>query len=472
MSQHLLQAAPPSGLIQKLNSFLSSPRFVLTVGLLTVFGNLLGAELIVYTLFILFGCYTVLFGKDFLPLLSLVISSYILPSAANNPGQQTSSVFYPQNGGIYLMVLFVIFLGCVLYRLITDPDLGGKQLFTRKRRLLSGMLILGAGYLLAGAFSGRYFEKGALNLLFAALQLLSVMLLYWLLSATIRWEQVSSQYLAWVGLGIGLSVCCQVVTVYFVNTVIRDSKILTGLIFSGWGNANNIGCMITMMIPFAFLLARRTGKLRLFCTVAIIMVTFVCFTCSRTSMVAAFLVYLLCAVLLLRQPACRKPFLQVHALVALVLFLLLVLFHQTLSTMFAELRDRGFSPRNRDYIYPEGIRIFLQNPIFGEGFYPSTDKIDEWSTVAQLTSILPARWHNTVIQLLASCGLVGLGCYSVHRLQTIRLFWQKRNTDTVFIGISLFALLIMSLLDCHFFNIGPTLFYSGALAFAENLKDE
>ena len=140
--------------------------------------------------------------------------------------------------------------------------------------------------------------------------------------------------------------------------------------------------------------------------------------------------------------------------------------------MFAELRDRGFSPRNRDYIYPEGIRIFLQNPVFGEGFYPSTDKIDEWSTVALLTAIFPARWHNTVIQLLASCGLVGLGCYSVHRLQTIRLFWQKRNTDTVFIGISLFALLIMSLLDCHFFNIGPTLFYSGALAFAENLKDE
>ena len=62
--------------------------------------------------------------------------------------------------------------------------------------------------------------------------------------------------------------------------------------------------------------------------------------------------------------------------------------------------------------------------------------------------------------------------YSVHRLQTIGMFWQKRHSDVVFIGFSVLALLIMSLLDCHFFNIGPTLFYSVALAFAEHLESE
>ena len=105
-------------------------------------------------------------------------------------------------------------------------------------------------------------------------------------------------------------------------------------------------------------------------------------------------------------------------------------------------------------------------------------KLSRWfddrrhSTVEQIKAVLPARWHNTVIQLLASCGLVGLLCYSVHRLQTIGMFWQKRHSDVVFIGFSVLALLIMSLLDCHFFNIGPTLFYSIALAFAEHLESE
>ena len=110
--------------------------------------------------------------------------------------------------------------------------------------------------------------------------------------------------------------------------------------------------------------------------------------------------------------------------------------------------------------------------MFGEGFYPSTDKIYEWSKQERLKAILPARWHNTVIQLLASCGVVGLLAYGNHRQHTIRLFWKKRKTPAIYIGLSLLAMLLMSLLDCHFFNIGPTLVYSIGLAFAEKTQWE
>ena len=41
-----------------------------------------------------------------------------------------------------------------------------------------------------------------------------------------------------------------------------------------------------------------------------------------------------------------------------------------------------------------------------------------------------------------------------------------------FIGLSILVLLLTSLLDCHFFNIGPVLFYSMALAFAEKINEE
>jgi len=36
--------------------------------------------------------------------------------------------------------------------------------------------------------------------------------------------------------------------------------------------------------------------------------------------------------------------------------------------------------------------------------------------------------------------------------------------------LSILALLLTSLLDCHFFNIGPTMFYSILLAFAESIN--
>lgn len=466
MSQLSLEKTAYPSLIRRINGFLESPWFVLLICVATGLSSMLGLELFLYTGFILIGLYVALLGNDFLPITILVACSYISPSIANNPGQSENSVFYPQNGGIYLAVLFLLFLISVIYRLIRDRGAFTKQ----PCKLLPGMLILGAGYLLAGVFSGRYFENGVMNPVFALLQFVSVFALYWLFSGTVRWDRVRPEYLGWVGLGTGLTVCFELIVIFISNRVIRDSKILTGLIYSGWGNTNNIGCMIAMMIPFAFLLARRTGKIWLLNALAVLMLCFVCFTCSRTSMLAAFLSYAICFVIVLQDSRQRKTFLIFNGVILLVLILLLILFHKPLDVMFTELRERGLNPRLRDQLYPEGFRIFLENPIFGEGFYPSSDKIQEWSTVEKIKAVLPARWHNTVIQLLASCGVTGLLCYGVHRIQTIRLFWNKRKTDIVFIGLSLFSLLIMSLLDCHFFNIGPTLFYSMALAFAEHLK--
>ena len=157
---------------------------------------------------------------------------------------------------------------------------------------------------------------------------------------------------------------------------------------------------------------------------------------------------------------------------ALLLALVLVfIFRYQLTRLFKELLERAFEPRMREKIYPEGIRTFLKYPIFGEGFYPSTDLIYEWANLDQFKSFMPARWHNTVIQMLASCGIVGMGCYSFHRIQTIRVFWKQRKTAALYIGISVLSLLLMSLLDCHFFNFGPPMFYAMALAFAENVKE-
>ena len=59
--------------------------------------------------------------------------------------------------------------------------------------------------------------------------------------------------------------------------------------------------------------------------------------------------------------------------------------------------------------------------------------------------------------------------YIFHRYQTIKLFVKKPTLEKTFIALSLVIFLSTSLLDCHFFNIGPTMFYSLALLFAENL---
>lgn len=479
MSQHILQADTAgtnrwkqNRVIQCMNDFTESPWFVVLVCLMTAVCNVFGAELFFYPLLLLFGIYIAMFGRDFLPCMSIFICFYIAPSVNNNPGRNETSVFYPGNGGILLVSCALVFVVISVIRLILDKELGGKRFLQHKRSLTLGMLILGAAYLLGGALSGRYFENGVRGPLFALLQLISVFGMYWFFSGAVKWEKVNPDYYAWVGLGVGLTVCAEVIGIFITNQVIVNSKIQTSLIASGWGNANNIGCMIAMMVPFALGLAQRTKHTWLFSTLGFVMVLLACLTCSRTAIGAAVLIYMITLIPSLRDASKRKQLLLFNALALLVLIVLVFVFKGYLYRLFEELRNRGFAPRMREIIYPEGFRTFLKNPIFGEGFYPSTDKIYEWSSLEAFKAFLPARWHNTVIQLLASCGIVGLISYGFHRFQTVQLFWRKRNSSAMYIGLSLVALLLMSLLDCHFFNLGPTLFYSMALAFAENIRHD
>ena len=126
-----------------------------------------------------------------------------------------------------------------------------------------------------------------------------------------------------------------------------------------------------------------------------------------------------------------------------------------------------FNDAHRFETYGEGLKVFLQYPFFGESFFHESFSPDAFSIVTAFSNFFPARWHNTIIQLLASCGICGLGAYLFHRIQTLRLFFTKRSILKTFIGVGVILLLLMSLLDCHLFNLGPAFFYAICLLFAE-----
>ena len=477
MSQHLskvntdrLRSEKP--VLRQLNDFMESPWFVALICLLTLASSLLGMELIVYTLFVVFAVYIAFFGRDFLPLMPLVICAYISPSISNNPGRSETSVFYPANGGIYIIALFCTFVVASIIRVVMDKEFGGMKFLKAKRTLLPGMLILGAAYMLGGILNPRFAEFGARSMVFALIQFVSIAGFYWFFSGAVHWERVNPQYFAWVGLGAGLTVCGELAGVFVSNHVIEDSIIVTGQIFTGWGNANNVGCMIAMMVPFAVCLATRNRGYWVFYILGVVMLALTCLTCSRTSIAAAFIIYAVSMIPALCDKKLRWRFLILNGITLLLLIVMLFVFQKQLDLLFEELRERGMNPRMRDSIYPAGIRVFQENPIFGEGFFPSA-KIYEWSNLDSFKSFFPARWHNTVIQLLASCGIVGLLAYAFHRVHTVVVFYRQRKCrETMYIGFSIVAMLMMSLLDCHFFNVGPALFYSMGLAFAEHIKNK
>ena len=126
----------------------------------------------------------------------------------------------------------------------------------------------------------------------------------------------------------------------------------------------------------------------------------------------------------------------------------------------------------RDKVYVNGVKQLLESPGFGGSFYPRAEYAPfDWAELEDFSSFFPPRWHNTLVQIGASCGLVGLAAYAFHRYQTIRLLLTQRSDEKLFVTVSLTVLLAASMLDCHFFNVGPAMFYSMALAFAERIGE-
>lgn len=455
----------PAKKIQSLSSvidrFMASPRYVFAVMALAALSNFLGLELAVYTVYAGLIVYVCLFGKDLLPLIPVFLCCYLAPSGGNNPGLNAQSVFFIAHGGWWLLLLGVAILISAVARVIRDR----KTFFSKKYRLLPGLCALSAAYLLSGLGNP---EKLWNNTVFALIQAAALLVPYFLFSGSVDWKNARRDYFAWVGFGTGCLLLGQILWIYCTGGVISNGVIHRGRIFTGWGIYNNIGGMLATMIPFAFYLAAKYRKGWIGTVAGSAFLVGVLLTCSRSSILCGSGIYFVCIVLMLHYARNRRHNIIALAAAAGAVLLVAVLFRNNLQRLFSDLLAIGLDPSSRDTIYREGLNLFSQAPVFGNSFFSPGFVPWDWSTVDAFSGFFPPRWHNTIIQLLASCGIVGIGAYLFHRYQTLALLLRSRGKEVVFIACSIAVLLVCSLLDCHLFNVGPALFYAAALAFGEN----
>lgn len=455
--------AQAATLKNRIDQFLASPAYIIAVMALAAISGIFGAEAFVYTLYTAVVVYACFWGEDLLCLSPLFICCYIAPSRANNPGRNEASVFAPGHGGIYMACLAALIVISLIYRVIRD-----RKRFCRKYTLLPGMLLLMAAYLLSGIGSNGYTAIAGKNLLFALAQSASVLIPYLLFCGGINWEKARKDYFPWIGFCVGSVLLLQLLWVYLTGDVVQGGVIERTQIYTGWGMYNNVGGLMTMTIPFAFYLATRYRKGWIGIIVGSVYMAGILLTCSRSSILSSCAIYIVSMVLTLHYNGNRKD--NTIAVIAVVgaLSAVVLVFNRQFLVLFSDLLSKGLDPYGRDMIYARGLDQFKAFPVFGATFYPSDFRPWEWSTNPAFTGFFPPRWHNTIIQLMACCGGVGLLAYLFHRVQTLRLFLKQRSKEKNFIACSLLVLLLCSLFDCHFFNIGPVLLYSTALAFAEN----
>lgn len=457
--------------LRTFDEFLYKPTYFLLIGGLTVFANIFGAELFTYTCFVLLCLYLCFWGRDLLPMLPMVVCAYIAPSRGNNPGINDTSIFSANGGGIYLVILASALVIGILYRILRDPELGRMNFLKCKRKLLPGILALCVGYLLSGIGSSQWEKVASQNLLFAFIQCASLFVLYFLITGTVKWEQAPMAYLSWTGMCVGYVLLAELLHVYIRYDVIQDSVINRNLIYFGWGHYNNMGALLAMMIPFPFFLTGKRKYTGIFYISGMLFLAGVLFTCSRGSIICAIVTYLASYTMSLLHSRHARANAVIHIFTALTIAIIYAFFYDDLLRLFQALLEQRLDPAGRVTGYYEGWKQFLQFPICGGTFYPIDYNLFSWSTSQEFIAFFPPRWHNTIIQVLASCGIVGMIGYCYHRIQTLKLFLQHFSGKKMFAFVSMLTLLITSLLDCHFFNVGPVLFYSMMLAFVEKRLD-
>ena len=458
---------------KKVNNFLYSRYFLPILALLAVIGHVFAIEMCIYWVYVAIMLYVCLFGRDFLLLLPVTVNCYIMPSHLNNPGKHAESIFFMENGAYQFVIMAALLLSAAIFRMIFDREIGFRNIKRVKFKLLWGMLALCAAYLLSGVGSENFVQNFGKNIRFALLQCIAVIVLYFILSFSVKWDECDRRYLCYVLVLMGLVIGVEVLNIYQVNQILAAGTLNKDLIYVGWGISNNIGMHIALAIPAAFYFVYKGEGVIFYNFVAVLLCLFTVMTASRAAILGACALYGLCVVAVILKG--KRNFARILTPASAVLFASAALYLVIDANVLKDIFYHGLQSSSRLDLYNYGMQLFAEKPVFGNGFFCMNDyHLDStiWDKVAAFAEGFPDRWHNTVIQLLVSCGAVGLGAYLFHRYQTVKLFFTKRSAEKLFVGASLALILLLSLVDCHFYNIGPVLIYSAALAFVEGVESQ
>lgn len=465
VEKSIVKGCARSAFVKATDAFLGSKYFVAVLALCVLGCNIFGWELYLYPAVCVVGCYACLFCKDLRCVIPIALFLYVSPSMKNEPSKNPQSVFYPEHGMWIIALFAALLVVALLVRIVLRER---RSIFTTKRRLIGGALALGVAFLVGGIDGEAYTLQ---NLRYIVLLFLSLFGLYYCLTALIDWKSVEKDYFAWLGLILGLTVAVELAFVYIEKwdqIFNENGTIVRWLIFTGWASYNNMGAMLIFCLPCAFYLAATKKAGWFFNLLGQVLFAATLFTCSRASIATGAIVYLVCAFILLGRRQNFKQNFVLYGLLFIALVASLVVFREEIETVFKFVLDAQVSNNSRWDIFKQAWLNFLNRPIFGKGFFG-------WSVygigVGEV-ALLPAMAHNTPLQLLASCGAVGLGAYAYHRYQTIKLVFKRRSTEKTFLGLCITAVLIACLLDCHIFLLGPGLSYSAFLAFLEKSDEE
>lgn len=326
-----------------------------------------------------------------------------------------------------------------------------------KSALFWGFIAFSGGLLLNGFFN--FSAYAPINITFALLLVFFFVIIYFAFYMGVERHENIVEYVIFIFYVASVLLTMQMVVLLLRDATFNESgSMIKESLILGWGMWNNVGGMLTMLLPVHFYYASTKKHGYIFYITAILTYVVIALTLSRSSLLFATVIAIISVILICLKGENKKinriitlSLLGVGIIIAIPVMIVL---GDKITSFLGSYINQGFGDNGRFELYKHGLKNFISHPIFGGGFDSCME--DNFGH-----GIDPNRYHNTIIELLATCGIVGFGAYCYHRYQTVKLFISKKKSlSCVFLGICVLALLLTSLLDNHIFNLYPTMYYS------------
>ncbi len=445
--------------------FLNSNYYPLALTLVAIICHVAGLDVVGYLIFSLCGIAINLLLKNCRPMIPTFIIACTCTSAINAFGKGEASSYYssPIVLSIFIVLASLLIISIIAHIIIYKSYRG---LWAKLRKSLTalGIAVLCVAMLIAGLFSG-YLDLNAFILSGAFVAIIIAVYLYFL--CTIENQSDNIDYVAFSMMLMGIAIACQILAFYAFNykgqpldSAWKDSLLLGAYV------SNSAGEMIVITLPVYFMFASNKKHGWAYIIGAFAMLGVVLLTLSRASLLFAVPVFIFGLVWCCFKGNYKKfsRIFTCGCVVVGIAVVVLFLAKGGLEKLGGFFGNTGLADRGRFQLWSQMLECFKQFPIFGAGFSVLYQLNNHASGNVNLYSALA---HNTIFQMIGSCGIVGVLAYVFHRFTTVKLFVKNYNDSRLFMGVTILTFLLLALLDQIFFFPNFVILYAILLAISE-----
>ena len=418
---------------------LYNPAYILICGVITYFTWMTGNSLLGMTLLILIACVVLIINEDIMPVLPCLM--YIIFTA--------SSSYILNDDKIWpvMITLAILLVGAFISHLISYP-------IKFKCHKMTFPLIAISIALFAGGIGFLNFEQYMSGIIFIISLGPCMLILYYLIRSYTRPPEGVDfkKYICYIMLVLGLLVLAQMLT-HFIRSDKSFTELLrVDIINLVWGNRNGIATLLAIVVPCCFYLGFYDKHFAwLFYSLGLIFAAFIFVTFCRSGMLAICITMPILLIYSFAKGANRSQLLISICVLTILLSIGVLLKKELVIDIIRHISDINFTTSGRSNLYEEALVSFLKNPVFGVGIgYRGTN-------LAGLPEICIYWFHCTLLQVVASMGVIGIVAYAYFYFVRGKIMFNNLKRFNITLSLGIIAFEIQSLMDAGSFIPFPYL---------------